>query len=70
MIFNIHVADLSNLRSLNLSRNEIGSLEDLGLVYEDCLEELVTVDLSHNQVTDLDEWEVENVEELGETTSC
>ena len=55
---------LEKLRSLNLSRNEIGSLEDLGLVSEDCLEELVTVDLSHNQVTELEEWVVESVEEL------
>ena len=45
---------LEKLRSLNLSRNEIGSLLDIG-VHEQCESDLKVVDLSHNQLTGIEE---------------
>ena len=66
-IRNIPTGDLcklGKLRSLNLSRNEIGSLEDLGLKPEECGDALRVVDLSHNQLTGIETWAGTGVREL------
>ena len=52
---NGELCKLEKLQLLNVSRNEIGSLLDIGVEGDNCGDDLTIVDLSHNQLTAIEE---------------